>query len=302
MNDIPQVTWLKNSPIKYGWLKAVLFIICFLSFGFIIHLLLTVFGGGIIRSFLRELGLLSGAQWYYKEWVTIGLTYPISTLFWVWIFHKIINKQSFLSLGFQFSGYKDDFLSGVFLGLGIIGSGFGTLYVFNFLSVLSIQFSPNNHLLYIFMFFLIAVGEEASIRGFVLKNLSSSLNKYIALVLSSLAYVYLQINIGMTGVDLNMIAGKGIVLLLNLFLFGILLGLYCIYRNNLWFPIGMNFSWNYLKGPVCNFWNYHHGMNTIFSHDLNASAFENSILLTALIIAGIIFVYKRYNSKARVTI
>jgi len=302
MNDIPQVTWLKNSPIKYGWLKAVLFIICFLSFGFIIHLLLTVFGGGIIRSFLRELGLLSGAQWYYKEWVTIGLTYPISTLFWVWIFHKIINKQSFLSLGFQFSGYKDDFLSGVFLGLGIIGSGFGTLYVFNFLSVLSIQFSPNNHLLYIFMFFLIAVGEEASIRGFVLKNLSSSLNKYIALVLSSLAYVYLQINIGMTGVDLNMIAGKGIVLLLNLFLFGILLGLYCIYRNNLWFPIGMNFSLNYLKGPVCNFWNYHHGMNTIFSHDLNASAFENSILLTALIIAGIIFVYKRYNSKARVTI
>jgi len=302
MNDIPQVTWLKNSPIKYGWLKAVLFIICFLSFGFIIHLLLTVFGGGIIRSFLRELGLLSGAQWYYKEWVTIGLTYPISTLFWVWIFHKIINKQSFLSLGFQFSGYKDDFLSGVFLGLGIIGSGFGTLYVFNFLSVESIQFSPSNHLLYIFMFFLIAVGEEASIRGFVLKNFSSSLNKYIALVLSSLAYVYLQINIGMTGVDLNMIAGKGIVLLLNLFLFGILLGLYCIYRNNLWFPIGMNFSWNYLKGPVCNFWNYHHGMNTIFSHDLNASAFENSILLTALIIAGIIFVYKRYNSKARVTI
>ena len=302
MNDIPQVTWLKNSPIKYGLLKAVLFIICFLSFGFIIHLLLTVFGGGIIRSFLRELGLLSGAQWYYKEWVTIGLTYPISTLFWVWIFHKIINKQSFLSLGFQFSGYKDDFLSGVFLGLGIIGSGFGTLYVFNFLSVESIQFSPNNHLLYIFMFFLIAVGEETSIRGFVLKNLSSSLNKYIALVLSSLAYVYLQINIGMTGVDLNMIAGKGIVLLLNLFLFGILLGLYCIYRNNLWFPIGMNFSWSYLKGPVCNFWNYHHGMNTIFSHDLNASAFENSILLTALIIAGIIFVYKRYNSKARVTI
>ena len=84
MDDMPQVTWLKNSQIKYGWLRALLFINCFLSFGFIVHLLLTIFGGGIIRSVLRVLGLSS---WYYKEWVTIALKYPISTLFWTWIFH-----------------------------------------------------------------------------------------------------------------------------------------------------------------------------------------------------------------------
>ncbi len=302
MDDMPQVTWLKNLQIKYGWLKALLFIACFLSFGFIVHLFLTIFGGGILRSILKELGLFSGAQWYYKEWLAIALTYPISTLFWVWIFHKIINKQSFFSLGFQLIGYKDDLILGIFLGAGIIGLGFGTLYVFNFLSVESIKFSFNNHILYIFVFFLVAVGEEASIRGFILKNLSSSLNKYIALVLSSLAYVYLQANIGMTGVNLKMIAEKGIVSLLNFFLFGILLGLYCIYRDNLWFPIGVNFSWSYLKGPVCNFWNFHYGMNTIFSHDLNAIEFENSILLTVLIVIGILFVHKRYNSYNRVII
>ena len=302
MEDIPQVTWLKNSPIKYGWLKALLFILCFLSFGFIVHLLLTVFGGGLIRSVLRVLGLSSGAQWYYKEWVTIALTYPISTLFWIWIFHKIINKQSFFSLGFQFRGYKNDLILGIFLGAGILGVGFVTLYVFNFLSVESIKFSFNNHILYIFVFFLVAVGEEVSIRGFMLKNLSGSLNKYIALVLSSLAYVYLQVSIGVTGVNLNMIAGLGIVSLLNIFLFGILLGLYCIYINNLWFPIGLNLSWNYLKGPVCNFWNYHPGMNAIFSHNLNAIEFENSILLTSLTMLGIIFVHKRYNSNNRIII
>ena len=95
-----------------------------------------------------------GAQWYYKEWVTIALTNPISSLFWVLIFQKIINKQSFLSLGFQFIGYKDDLILGVFLGAGIIGQGFGTLYVFNFLSVESIKFSFNNHILYMFIFFL----------------------------------------------------------------------------------------------------------------------------------------------------
>ena len=88
------------------------------------------------------------------------------------IFQKIINKQSLLSLGFQFIGYKDDLILGVFLGAGIIGLGFGTLYVFNFLSVESIKFSFNNHILYIFIFFLVGVREEASLRGFMLKNLS----------------------------------------------------------------------------------------------------------------------------------
>ena len=132
--NIPQVTWLKNSQIKYGWLKALLFIICYLSFGFISYLLLTIFGGGILRSVLKVLGL------------------------------------------------------------------------------------------------------------------------------------------------------------------------YFIYRNNLWFPIGLNFGWNYLKGPLCNYWNFHYGMNTIFSHDLNAIEFENSILLTALIVLGIIFVHKKYNSNNNVII
>ena len=70
-----------------------------------------------------------------------------------------------------------------------------------------------------------AVGEEASLRGFMLKNLSRSMNKYIALVLFSLSYVYVQVNIGISGIDLNIIAETGIVPLLNLFLFGILLGL-----------------------------------------------------------------------------
>ncbi|MAI86757.1 MAG: hypothetical protein CMF99_06310 [Candidatus Marinimicrobia bacterium] len=146
-----------------------------------------------------------------------------------------------------------------------------------------------------FIFFLVAVGEEASLRGFMIKNLSRSMNKYIALVLSSLSYVYVQVNIGISGIDLNIIVETGIVPLLNLFLFGTLLGLYCIYKNNLWFPIGMNFTWNYLKGPVCNFWNYHHGMNSIFIHNLKAGEFEESLLLTALIIIGIVFVHKRYN-------
>tara|TARA_B100002049_G_scaffold177507_1_gene134701 strand:- start:294 stop:1046 length:753 start_codon:yes stop_codon:yes gene_type:complete len=249
---------------------------------------------------LRVLDLFSGAKWYYREWVTIALTNPFSALFWVWIFHKIINKQSFTSLGLKLSGYKDDFIEGLLLGFGLTGLGFGVLYVFDFLLVEQVKFSLNNHLLYVFVFALVALGEEIAIRGFILQNLASSFNKYIALVLSSFAFVYIR---GWNNIDFGIVAGIpspwAIVSLLNLFLVGILLGLYCFYKNNLWFPIGVNFSWSYFKTPVCGFKEYDFGTNeTIIRQNLRVSDFEGSILFTVLIIAGIVFVHRRYSSSS----
>ena len=284
----------KEPPIKHGWLKALLFLICFLGFGFIVHLILYIPGRTIIFPLLRVLDLFSGANWQYREWVTIALTNPLSTLFWVWIFHKIINKQSFSSLGLKLSGYKNDFIAGLLLGFGLTGLGFGVLYVFNFLSVEQVQFSLNNHLLYVFVFALVALGEEIAIRGFILKNLATSFNKYIALILSSLAFVIIRVHVGIWGFELSEITGEPIVSL-NLFLFGILLGLYCIHKKNLWFPIGLNFSWSYLSKPVCNLWGWGVGRQ-IFHHNLSANDFYGSILLTSLIIASIGFVHKRYSS------
>ena len=217
-----------------------------------------------------------------------------------WIFHKVINKQSFISLGLKLSGYKDDFIEGLLLGFGLTGLGFGVLYVFDFLLVEQVKFSLNNHLLYVFVFALVALGEEIAIRGFILQNLASSFNKYIALVLSSFAFVYIR---GWNNIDFGIVEGIpspwAIVSLLNLFLVGILLGLYCIYKNNLWFPIGVNFSWSYFKTPVCGFKEYDFGTNeTIIRQNLRVSDFEGSILFTVLIIAGIVFVHRRYSSSS----
>ena len=186
------------------------------------------------------------------------------------------------------------------LGFGLTGLGFGVLYVFDFLLVEQVKFSLNNHLLYVFVFALVALGEEIAIRGFILHNLASSFNKYIALVLSSFAFVYIR---GWNNIDLGIVEGIpspwAFVSLLNLFLVGILLGLYCFYKNNLWFPIGVNFSWSYSKTPVCGFKEYDFGTNeTIIRQNLSVSDFEGSILFTVLIIAGIVFVHRRYSSSS----
>ena len=129
-----------------------------------------------------------------------------------------------------------------------------------------------------------------------MQNLSSSFNKYIALILSSLAFVLIRVHVGIWGFELSEVTGEPIVSL-NLFLFGILLGLYCIHRKNLWFPIGLNFSWSYLSKPVCNLWGWGMGRQ-IFHHNLSANDFNGSILLTSLIITGIVFVHKRYSGRA----
>ena len=292
MDEIPKVTWLKNPPIKHGWLKALLFFICFLLFNGLFHLILYIFGQPIMFPVLRIID--EHAFYHLREWVTIALTNPFVTLFWIWVFHKIINKQSFSSLGLKIYGYKDDFLEGLILGSGLMILGFGVLYVFDFLSVNQIKFSLNHHLLYVIVFAIVAIGEETAIRGFILQNLSSSFNKYIALILSSFAFVLIRVHVGIWGFELSEVTGEPIVSL-NLFLFGILLGLYCIHRKNLWFPIGVNISWSYFNKPVCNLWDWGMGRQ-IFHHNLSANDFNGSILFSSLIIAGIVFVHERYSS------
>ena len=292
MNEIPKVTWFKNPPIKHGWLKALLFFICFLLFNGLFHLILSVFGQSIMFSVLRTVDEHTFFDLF--QWVTIALTNPFVTLFWIWVFHKNINKQSFSSLGLKIYGYKNDFILGLLLGFGLMFLGFGGLYVFHFLSVNQVKFSLNHHILYAIVFAIVAIGEETAIRGFILQNLSSSFNKYIALILSSLTFVIIRVHVGIWGFELSEITGEPIVSL-NLFLFGILLGLYCIHKKNLWFPIGLNFSWSYLSKPVCNLWGWGVGRQ-IFHHNLSANDFYGSILLTSLIIASIGFVHKRYSS------
>ena len=216
------------------------------------------------------------------------------TLFTVWLFQKFVNRESFTSIGLQFSGYKDDIVSGLLLGIGLIVLGVGTLYIFNFLSVASIQFSLIDQLFYLSLFAVVSLNEEIAIRGYILQNLSSSFNKYIALVLSSLVFMIMHIG------NPNMSA----VPLFNLFLAGLLLGVYCIHKNNLWFPIGAHITWNYFQGPVLGFEVSGNDVDSIFIQSLDGSelitggefGFEGSIILTVLMIIGIVYLDRRFSS------
>ena len=280
--------------IKYGWLRAVLFFISFFIFIAVFNLIGIAIVSSISEYSFEEYISDTKLLMENKMMMLMMVSQLFGTLFTVWLFQKFVNREPFTSIGLEFSGYKDDFVSGLLLGVGLIVLGFGTLYIFNFLSVTSIQFSLIDQLFYLSLFAVVSLNEEIAIRGYILQNLSRSFNKYIALVLSSLVFMIMHIG------NPNMSA----VPLFNLFLAGLLLGVYCIHKNNLWFPIGAHITWNYFQGPVLGFEVSGNDVDSIFIQSLNGSelitggefGFEGSIILTTFMIIGIIYLDRRYSS------
>ena len=281
----------KLKEINYSWFKVILFLYFFLLSSGIFHLILVIPGKPLINLFLSLVG--GFGKWNYREFVAIMLTNPLTSIYWVWIFHTVLNKQSFNSLGLKLNEYKKDFIYGLLIGFGIMIAAISILYSFNPRPFEPIQFSLNHHLLYVIILSLLAFGQEVAFRGFVLQTLSDSMNKYLAIGLASLAYVFIQAHIGIWGIDFNMIFIQPLVSF-NLFLFGVLLGLFCTYRKNLWFAISMNFSWAYFSGPICNIWTMM-PLETVFGDSLNHYNLNGSFLLTVLFLIGIGIVHKRFN-------
>ena len=280
--------------IKYGWLRAVLFFISFFIFIAVFDLIGIAIVSSISEYSFEEYISDTKLLMENKMMLLMMVSQLFGTLFTVWIFQKFINRESFTSIGLEFSEYKDDFVSGLLFGAGLIALGFGVLYIFNCLSIASIQFSLIDQLFYLSLFGVVSLNEEIAIRGYILQNLSSSFNKYIALVLSSLVFMIMHIG------NPNMSA----IPLFNLFLAGLLLGVYCIHKNNLWFPIGAHFTWNYFQGPVLGFEVSGNDVDSIFIQSLDGSelitggefGFEGSIILTVFMIIGIIYLDRRFSS------
>ncbi|MDA9294917.1 CPBP family intramembrane metalloprotease [Flavobacteriaceae bacterium] len=87
------------------------------------------------------------------------------------------------------------------------------------------------------LFTIVAIVEETLLRGYVLRNLMYSFNKYIALIWSSILFSLMH--------GFNPIIDT--FALIELFLAGILLGQSYIHTKNLWFPIALHFSWNFFQ-------------------------------------------------------
>ncbi len=234
----------ETSPrIKHGWLRAIVALVVW----FIVNLIVGIAGAialSLIFGFpLQQLAGLTNNPNMVHILLILQFLALLSTLLVVWGFRRWIDRRSFKSLGWTAAGHQREMIVGLALGLILVLAGFGILLSLGFLTIDSIQFPIVSILVYFLLFVIVALNEELVMRGYILNNLMQSMNKYIALIVSSLLFMILHLrnpNVSVLGMT-------------NVFLAGLLLGAFYIHHKNLWLPIFLHFSWNFFQGPVLGF-------------------------------------------------
>ena len=286
----------ESSPrIKSGWLRATLFFIVslitsqiFAGIGLVVVLIAT----GFDLSALSNQEEITSAVKGVKFLLPLKVIEFLSVMLCVWLFIRFIDRKPLESIGLRIKGYEKDLKVGLALGAGLIAIGFLILFILGYLSVDGFSFPVGTLILYFLLFVVVSFHEEIMMRGYVLNNLMQSMNRYAALSISSVIFM----SIHLLNPNVNFLS------VVNLFLAGIVLGIYYIHKPNLWLPIGMHLTWNFFQGPIFGFEVSGIETKSIINQSVRgneiitggAFGFEGSILATILIITIIVYLDKKY--------
>jgi uncharacterized protein len=260
--------------IKQGWLRALVFIIIMAG---VLLVAQTLF------LFIPSLAPVASENEAMSKLLNFSITYLILSVFifgLTYLFRKFIDRKSFASLGFYWKGYQNEALLGFFTGPAILGIGTIVLVILNYLTFTGVNFDANGLLVEFLILVLVSFSEELLFRGYLLNNLLQSMNKWVALLISSILFGLFHAS----NPDVSILA------ITNVFVAGLLLGVNYIYTKNLWFGILFHFSWNFFQGPVFGYDVSGLELQSIFQQTLSGPelftggpfGFEGSILCPAL--------------------
>ena len=226
--------WKERKPMR-GWLRVILFILPFFIFVALSQIL-----AGI------TLGMKMPARHFTPNLFqsTVFTLYMLAATFGVVaIFRRWVDRASFKSLGFGLNNFVRESTTGILLGIGMITLGYLLLLAMHEINFVGTSPDATSILLSIVLFVAVAFNEELIFRGYILGNLMLSMNRWVALLVSSVFFSLLHM-------------GNAHFTLLGFFsiLFaGLLLGLPYIFTRSLWLPIALHFSWNYFQGTIFGF-------------------------------------------------
>jgi len=222
--------------IKQGWIRAVAYLI---GVSLIVYTF-QIFGNEIMNQFT------SGTEKGEASIVNFGVLYALMGLLilaFTWLMRKFIDKRSFISLGFDWKGYSNEAGLGFFGALVILGIGSLILIASGYISFVSASLNITALFIEIAIMVVVAFIEELLFRGYLLNNLLQSVNKWVALAITSILFALFH----EANPDVTVFA------IINIVLAGLLLGLNYIFTKNLWFGICFHFAWNYFQGPVLGY-------------------------------------------------
>ena len=223
-----------NSRFK-GWQRVLLIIIPFVIVLMLFQLLGLLLAGIAPEDASANLSTLQN--------IILTACSLAGTVLLVWVFRKYIDRESFTDIGLYTSKRGFDIILGILTGLILVGLGFVILLGLKSIEIRKVEYDVPEILWNIVLFVLVSFNEEILMRGYVLNNLMLSMNKYVALLVSSIAFAALHL----ANPHFSLIT------FVTILLSGLLLGISYIFTRNLWFPIALHFSWNFFQGPVFGF-------------------------------------------------
>ncbi len=258
--------------IKSGWIRALLL--------FTVYLLAALLAGVLLNWYnttMTDKERPSGNLLTYL-WIIFS---SVVSLVLVYVFRKCIDRKPFKTIGFQTEYFSPLGWVGFFAGIFLACAGGWVLYALGGLQWESISFSEE---LFsgILVMMLVAFSEELVFRGYILRNLMKSFNKWISLIISALLFTLVHLT--------N--PGIPVIGIINIVLGGLLLGLAFIVSKNLWMPVMFHFTWNFFQGPVLGFPVSGLLFKPVLSTTLTATdwitggnfGFEGSIICTMLLL------------------
>lgn len=280
----------KKPVIAQGWLRVILFCLAYFVIIFIIPNAIKWIVPASNNGSTDDPNFLSG-----RYTLTVGLLVALIPVFIIYCFRKFIDRKNFVSMGFEIDGFFPDAASGFFLAVLILGLGTITLFLSGHLQWIDISFSGNDLFISFGLIVIVAICEELVFRGYILNNLLDSMDKWIALVISSGLFALAQ--------SLN--TNANILSVSGFFLAGILLGLNYVYTRNLWYAILFHISWNFFQGPILGFKIYGLNLGSLLQIETKGDAmitggdfgFEGSMISILLLLVSVSSLYFFYESK-----
>ncbi len=220
------------------YLKILIFFLIWLAFGTLYSIMVYIFFPVAFTASAAELKLLLSTNYLFL--LSNQLALLLATFSTIYFFSKVIDKSrpDFLRSMMNLKGI----LNGILFGAFLISACILVLTVSDHIEIVYQGFQLEM-LYYVFIFLIVAISEEAMVRGFILHNLYIRTNKSMAIIISSL--IFSLMHIFNSSIDL--------ISVINLFLVGVLFALLYLKNMNLSIPIGLHFSWNFLQGPVFGF-------------------------------------------------
>ncbi len=179
----------------------------------------------------------------YNMLLLIYLPIFIGSIVGVLIVHQTIFKRPFSFSGLTTRGIVSQFSKGVMWSAIVLTLGFVILYAVGWMEIQSVAMNASLFIGFLLLFFVQSTFEEMVIRSFLLPTLSYRFNIWIGLIISSLVFAFLHFD--------N--ENSSWLSLFNIFIAGMLLGIIYLRYQQIWAPIGLHMSWNFLQGNFYGF-------------------------------------------------